>query len=170
MKILVVGSGGREHAIVRALRKSGRAEEIFVLPGNGGMKDDATLVPIGAKDIPAIMEFAAANKVDYAVVAPDDPLVLGAVDALESVGVPCFGPRKNAAIIEGSKAFSKELMKNTAYRPRSTKLSTTSRSRVPILTLCPRTGKSSSRRTGLRSARASSSRKTARKRRRRRSR
>lgn len=111
MKILVVGSGGREHAIVRALRKSGRAEEIFVLPGNGGMKDDATLVPIGAKDIPAITEFAAANKVDYAVVAPDDPLVLGAVDALESVGVPCFGPRKNAAIIEGSKAFSKELMK-----------------------------------------------------------
>ena len=82
MKILVVGSGGREHAIVRALRKSGRAEEIFVLPGNGGMKDDATLVPIGAKDIPAITEFAAANKVDYAVVAPDDPLVLGAVDAL----------------------------------------------------------------------------------------
>lgn len=111
MKIMVVGSGGREHAIVKALKKSKKAEEIFVLPGNGGMAEDATLVPIGAKDIPTIAAFAKDNGIDYAVVAPDDPLVLGAVDALNEAGIPCFGPRKNAAIIEGSKAFSKELMK-----------------------------------------------------------
>ena len=111
MKILVVGSGGREHAIVKALKKSPRVDEIYVLPGNGGMCGDAVTVPIGAKDIPEIMSFAVEHKVDYAVVAPDDPLVLGAVDALESVGVPCFGPRKRAAIIEGSKVFSKGLMK-----------------------------------------------------------
>ena len=111
MKIMVVGSGGREHAIVKALKKSKKTEEIFVLPGNGGMAEDATLVPIGAKDIPAIAAFAKDNGIDYAVVAPDDPLVLGAVDALNEAGIPCFGPRKNAAIIEGSKAFSKELMK-----------------------------------------------------------
>ena len=111
MKIMVVGAGGREHAIIKALRKSPLAEEIFVLSGNAGMSKDATLVPVAPKDIPAICEFARENAIDYAVVAPDDPLVLGAVDALEKVGVPCFGPRANAAIIEGSKAFSKELMK-----------------------------------------------------------
>ena len=94
MKIMVVGSGGREHAIVKALKKSKKAEEIFVLPGNGGMAEDATLVPIGAKDIPAIAAFAKDNGIDYAVVAPDDPLVLGAVDALNEAGIPCFGPRK----------------------------------------------------------------------------
>ena len=111
MKLLVVGGGGREHAIIRALRKNPTVEEIFALPGNAGMTDDATCVNIGAKDIPAIVEFAVENKVDYAVVAPDDPLVLGCVDALEEKGIPCFGPRANAAIIEGSKVFSKNLMK-----------------------------------------------------------
>ena len=111
MKILVVGSGGREHAIIKSLRKNPAVSEIFALPGNGGMSGDAVTVAIGAKDIDAIKDFAVENKIDYAVVAPDDPLVLGAVDALESVGVPCFGPRANAAIIEGSKAFSKDLMK-----------------------------------------------------------
>lgn len=111
MKIMVVGAGGREHAIIKALRKSPLVEEIFALSGNAGMSKDATLVPIAPKDIPAICEFAREKAVDYAVVAPDDPLVLGAVDALEKVGIPCFGPRANAAIIEGSKAFSKELMK-----------------------------------------------------------
>ena len=111
MKILVVGGGGREHAIVKKIKKSPLAEEIFVLPGNAGMKEDATCVAIGAKDLDGIVEFAVENKIDYAIVAPDDPLVLGAVDRLNEVGIPCFGPRANAAIIEGSKIFSKNLMK-----------------------------------------------------------
>ena len=110
MKIAVVGSGGREHAIIKALAKSPLAEKIYALPGNGGMSDIAECVAVGAKDIPAIVRFAVDNAVDYVVVAPDDPLVLGAVDALEEAGVPCFGPRANAAVIEGSKAFAKGLM------------------------------------------------------------
>ena len=111
MKIMVVGGGGREHAIIKKLKENKDITEIFALPGNGGMKDDATLVNIGAKDIDAQVEFAKINKIDYAVVAPDDPLVLGAVDALTAAGIPCFGPNKDAAIIEGSKVFSKNLMK-----------------------------------------------------------
>ena len=111
MKVMVVGGGGREHAIIKKLKENKTITEIFALPGNGGMKDDATLVDIGAKDIANIAKFATDNKIDYAVVAPDDPLVLGAVDALENVGIPCFGPKANAAIIEGSKVFSKNLMK-----------------------------------------------------------
>ena len=111
MKLLVVGGGGREHAIIKKLKENPSVSEIFALPGNGGIACDATCVPIGAKDIDGIVKFACENKIDYAVVAPDDPLVLGAVDALESKGIPCFGPRANAAIIEGSKVFSKNLMK-----------------------------------------------------------
>ncbi len=111
MKLMVVGGGGREHAIIKKLKENKNVDEIFALPGNGGMKGDATLVDIGAKDIEKIVAFAKENNIDYAVVAPDDPLVLGCVDALEAVGVPCFGPRANAAIIEGSKVFSKNLMK-----------------------------------------------------------
>ena len=111
MKILVVGGGGREHAIIKKLKQNEKVETIFALPGNGGMANDAICVDIGAKDIEKIVEFAVNEKIDYAVVAPDDPLVLGCVDALESKGIPCFGPRANAAIIEGSKVFSKDLMK-----------------------------------------------------------
>ena len=111
MKLLVVGGGGREHTIIKCLKKNPAVTQIFALPGNAGMADDAACVNIGAKDIPAIVEFAVDNKIDYAVVAPDDPLVLGCVDALEEKGIPCFGPRANAAIIEGSKVFSKNLMK-----------------------------------------------------------
>lgn len=111
MKILVVGGGGREHAIIKKLKENKEVTDIFALPGNGGIAMDATCLPIGAKDIEKIVEFAKENKIDYAVVAPDDPLVLGAVDALEEIGIPCFGPRANAAIIEGSKVFSKNLMK-----------------------------------------------------------
>ena len=111
MRILVVGGGGREHAIIKKLKENPSVTEIFALPGNGGIAKDATCVDIGAKDIDKITEFAVANAVDYAVVAPDDPLVLGCVDALEAKGIPCFGPRANAAIIEGSKVFSKNLMK-----------------------------------------------------------
>ena len=111
MKLLVVGSGGREHAIIRCLKKNPEVTEIFALPGNGGIAADATCVAIGATDIDGIVKFAVENAIDYAVVAPDDPLVLGCVDALEAKGIPCFGPRANAAIIEGSKVFSKNLMK-----------------------------------------------------------
>ncbi len=111
MKIMVVGGGGREHAIIKKLKENPAVETIYALPGNGGIAADAECVNIGAKDLEGIVRFAKENAVDYAVVAPDDPLVLGCVDQLEAAGVPCFGPRKNAAVIEGSKVFSKELMK-----------------------------------------------------------
>ncbi len=111
MRIMVVGGGGREHAIIKKIKENKTVTEIFALPGNGGIAADATCVNIGAKDIPAIVAFAVENKIDYAVVAPDDPLVLGCVDALEEKGIPCFGPRAAAAVIEGSKVFSKNLMK-----------------------------------------------------------
>ena len=111
MKIMVVGGGGREHAIIKKLKEHKEITEIFALPGNGGMANDATLINIAAKDISAIVDFAKNNKIDYAVVAPDDPLVLGCVDALNEIGIDCFGPNKAAAIIEGSKVFSKNLMK-----------------------------------------------------------
>ncbi len=111
MKIMVVGSGGREHAIIKKLKQSDGVDKIYALPGNGGISADAVCVDISATDIESIVRFAKENVIDYAVVAPDDPLVLGCVDALEAAGVPCFGPRANAAIIEGSKVFSKKLMK-----------------------------------------------------------
>ena len=111
MKLLIVGGGGREHAIIKKLKENKTIEEIFALPGNGGIAADATCVNISATDIQGIVNFARENRIDYAVVAPDDPLVLGAVDALNEIGVPCFGPRSCAAIIEGSKVFSKNLMK-----------------------------------------------------------
>ena len=111
MKIMVVGGGGREHAIIKKIKENPTVEKIYALPGNGGIAQDAECVNIGAKDLDKIVAFAAENAIDFAVVAPDDPLVLGLVDLLEEKGIPCFGPRKNAAIIEGSKAFSKDLMK-----------------------------------------------------------
>ena len=111
MKLLVVGGGGREHALIRKLKENPAVETVFCLPGNGGIARDAVCVPIGATEIDKIVAFAYENKVDFAVVAPDDPLVLGCVDALEGHGIPCFGPRADAAIIEGSKVFAKDLMK-----------------------------------------------------------
>ena len=111
MKVMVVGGGGREHAIIKSLKKSDKIDKIFALPGNGGMADDAVLVDIKATDIDGAVKFAVDNEIDFAVVAPDDPLVLGMVDALHGKGIKCFGPSKNAAIIEGSKIFSKNLMK-----------------------------------------------------------
>ncbi len=111
MKIMVVGSGGREHAIIKKIKENKNIEKIFALPGNGGIAADAECVNIGAKDIAGICEFAKKESIDFAIVAPDDPLVLGAVDALNEIGVKCFGPEKKAAIIEGSKVFSKNLMK-----------------------------------------------------------
>ena len=111
MTILVVGGGGREHAIIRSLKKNPQVKTIYALPGNGGIAADATCVSIGATDLDGIVKFASENAIDYAVVAPDDPLVLGCVDRLSEIGIPCFGPSAAAAIIEGSKAFSKNLMK-----------------------------------------------------------
>ena len=111
MKLLVVGGGGREHAIIKKLKENPEVEKIYALPGNGGIAADAECVPIGAKDIPAMVAFAVEQQVDYAVVAPDDSLVLGVVDALNEKGIPCFGPRAAAAQIEGSKVFAKDLMK-----------------------------------------------------------
>jgi len=111
MKVMVVGGGGREHAIIKKIKENKSVEKIYALPGNGGIAADAECVDIGAKDIKGITDFAVENKIDFAVVAPDDPLVLGAVDSLEAAGIKCFGPKKGAAAIEGSKVFSKNLMK-----------------------------------------------------------
>lgn len=111
MRVMVIGGGGREHAIIKKLKENKTITELYALPGNGGIAADAQCVNIGAKDIDGIVQFAVDNKIDFAVVAPDDPLVLGAVDALEAKGISCFGPSKSAAVIEGSKVFSKNLMK-----------------------------------------------------------
>jgi len=112
MDLLVIGGGGREHAIIKKLRENPAVGTVYALPGNGGMAADAVCVPeIGAKDIEAQVAFAKEHAIDYAVVAPDDPLALGAVDALTAAGIPCFGPTAAAARIEASKAFAKDLMK-----------------------------------------------------------
>ena len=111
MKIMVVGGGGREHAIIKKLLENKSVEKIYCLPGNGGIAADAECVPISATDIPAIVDFAAKTGIDYAVVAQDDPLILGCVDELNKIGIPCFGPDKKAAVIEGSKVFSKNFMR-----------------------------------------------------------
>lgn len=111
MKVMVVGGGGREHAIIKKIKENPIVETIYALPGNGGIAADAVCVDIGAKDIDGMVDFAVKNSIDFVIVAPDDPLVLGAVDALRAKGIKTFGPDKKAAIIEGSKAFSKELMK-----------------------------------------------------------
>ncbi len=123
MKVMVIGGGGREHAIIKKLKESPEVTEIYALPGNGGIAamGDAICVNIGAKDLAGQVRFARENGIGYAVVAPDDPLVLGAVDALQAAGVPCFGPDKKAAVIEGSKVFAKQLMEKyhiptAAYR------------------------------------------------------
>ena len=111
MKIMVVGGGGREHAIIKNLAKSPKADVIYALPGNGGISADAECVDIKATDIEGIAAFAKEKEIDYAVVAPDDPLAMGAVDALNAEGIRAFGPDKKAAVIEASKIFSKNLMK-----------------------------------------------------------
>ena len=111
MNVMVVGGGGREHAIVRKLLESPEIGSVYVLPGNGGIAAEAACVPIGAKDLDGIAAFAEAQAIDFAVIAPDDPLVLGCADRLSALGIPCFGPTAKAAAIEGSKIFSKNLMK-----------------------------------------------------------
>ena len=111
MNVLVVGGGGREHAICLALKHSNRVDKLFCAPGNGGISDIAECVDIKATDIDGIVRFAQNHPIDFVMVAPDDPLALGMVDALENAGIRAFGPRANAAVIESSKAFSKNLMK-----------------------------------------------------------
>ena len=108
---MVIGSGGREHALIKKLRESRHTDRIYALPGNGGISADAQCVDISAKDVDGVVSFAVEHSIGLAVIAPDDPLVMGMVDALETAGVPCFGPDKKAAVIEGSKVFSKNLMK-----------------------------------------------------------
>ncbi len=137
MKVLVVGSGGREHAIIKKLKENKNVEEIFAIPGNGGISLDATCVPIGAKDITGISKFAVENKIDYAVVAPDDPLVLGAVDELTDKGIPCFGPTSRAAIIEGSKVFSKNLMKKYGIPTATYEVFSSCEDALKYLDTCP---------------------------------
>ena len=110
MKVLVVGGGGREHAIVWALSKSRKVDQLFCAPGNGGIASLAECIPIKATDVEVMVAWAVSHAIDFVVVAPDDPLALGMVDAMEAAGIPAFGPRANAAIIEASKVFSKNLM------------------------------------------------------------
>ena len=111
MKILVIGSGGREHAVIRKLAENQEIEKIWCAPGNGGIASLAECVNIKATDVMEMVKFAKDNQVDFCVVTPDDPLALGMVDEMEKEGIPCFGPKANAAVIEASKAFSKNLMK-----------------------------------------------------------
>lgn len=137
MKILVVGGGGREHAIIKSLKKNEGIEKIYALPGNGGMRNDAECVDIGAKELDKIVDFAVNNKIDFAVVAPDDPLVLGLVDMLEEKNIKCFGPRKNAAIIEGSKVFSKNLMKKYGIPTATYEVFTSPQDALEYVKTCP---------------------------------
>lgn len=111
MKVLIIGSGGREHAIATAVAKSKRVSKIYAAPGNAGIAELAECVDISVMDFDKLVAFAREKEIDFTIVGPDDPLVAGAVDAFEAEGMKVFGPRKNAAIIEGSKAFSKDLMK-----------------------------------------------------------
>lgn len=111
MKVLVVGSGGREHAVIHKLKENQTIDEIYCAPGNGGISKEAICVDIGATDVENMVAYAKENAFDFCVVTPDDPLALGMVDQMEKAGIPCFGPKANAAIIEASKAFSKDLMK-----------------------------------------------------------
>lgn len=110
-KVLVIGGGGREHAIIHKLKESDKVSKIYCAPGNGGITRDAECVPIGVMEFDKLVDFAKSNEIDMVMVAPDDPLAAGAVDAFENAGIRAFGPNKRAAIIEGSKAFSKDLMK-----------------------------------------------------------
>ena len=121
-KILVVGGGGREHAIIKALKKSPDCGEIWCAPGNGGISYDAKCKNIKATDVETMVAFAAEEKFDYVVVAQDDPLALGMVDALAAVGIPAFGPDKAAARIEASKVFSKDLMKKYESKNRGIRI------------------------------------------------
>ncbi len=137
MNVMVIGGGGREHAIVKKLRENPEITALYALPGNGGMAREAICVPIGATDLPAIAAFAKEKAIDYAVVTPDDPLVLGAVDLLEGQGVPCFGPNKAAAMLEGSKAFAKDFMQRHHIPTAAYKTFTDPEAALSYVASCP---------------------------------
>ena len=137
MKILVVGSGGREHAIIKKIKENPEVDLIYALPGNAGMAQDAECINISAADLDAIVAFAKGHGVDYAVVAPDNPLVDGCVDRLEDAGIPCFGPKANAAIIEGSKVFSKNLMKKYGIPTAAYEVFTSAADALEYVKTCP---------------------------------
>ncbi len=137
MNILVIGGGGREHAIIKALKKNKDVEQVYCLPGNGGIQGDAECYPVGAKNIPLIVHFAETHKIDYAVVAQDDPLALGCVDALNALSIPCFGPDKKAARIEASKVFAKELMKKYGIPTAKYEVFTEARKAIAYVETCP---------------------------------
>ena len=137
MNVMVIGGGGREHAIVKKLRENREITNLYALPGNGGMAGEAVCVDIGATDLPALVAFAQEKDIDYAVVTPDDPLVLGAVDMLEAAGVPCFGPSKAAAILEGSKAFAKAFMRRHAIPTAAFETFTDPEAALAYVASCP---------------------------------
>ncbi len=137
MKILVVGGGGREHAIIKKIKENPSVDAIYALPGNAGMAEDADCVNISASDLDGIVSFAKGHGVDYAVVAPDNPLVDGCVDRLEAEGIPCFGPRADAAIIEGSKVFSKNLMKKYGIPTAAYEVFTDAKKALEYVKTCP---------------------------------
>ncbi len=137
MKILVVGGGGREHAIIKKINENPQVDVVYAVPGNAGMSEDAECVKISVSDLDAIVDFAKSHFVDYAVVAPDNPLVDGCVDKLEEEGIPCFGPRANAAIIEGSKVFSKNLMKKYGIPTAAYEVFTSAADALEYVKTCP---------------------------------
>ena len=137
MKILVVGGGGREHAIIKKLNENPEVDVIYAVPGNAGMAEDAECVKLSVSDLDAIVDFAKSHFVDYAVVAPDNPLVDGCVDKLEEAGIPSFGPRANAAIIEGSKVFSKNLMKKYGIPTAAYEVFTSAEDALEYVKTCP---------------------------------
>lgn len=132
MKVLIVGSGGREHAIAWSVAKSDKVEKIYCAPGNAGIAQYAECVAIGAMEFEKLASFAKEHEVDLTIVGMDDPLVGGIVDVFENEGLRVFGPRKNAAILEGSKAFSKDLMKNIISRQPDMKILTMQRKLLHI--------------------------------------
>ena len=132
MNVLIVGSGGREHAIAWKVAQSPKVDKIYCAPGNAGIEEYAECVNIGAMEFDKLVAFAKEKAIDLTVIGMDDPLVGGVVDAFEAEGLRVFGPRKNAAILEGSKAFSKDLMKNTTFRQLLMKTLPIRRKRLPI--------------------------------------
>ena len=152
MKVLIVGSGGREHAIAWSVAKSPKVDKIYCAPGNAGISEYAECVDIGAMEFEKLADFAEKNSVDLTIIGMDDPLVGGVVDVFEARGLKVFGPRKNAAILEGSKAFSKDLMKNMEFRQRDTKTLTIHRKHW-IIYIHRSNSRSCSRQTGLHSVR-----------------
>ena len=154
MRVLILGSGGREHAFAWKVAQSRRVDAVFVAPGNAGtaLEPRVTNVDIAADDLPGLIEFAKRERIDLTIVGPEGPLVLGVTDAFEAAGLSCFGPRKRAARLEGSKAYTKDFLSVTQFRPPRTQLS---RGRISTRHGCARSARRwSSKQTGSLPARA----------------